>query len=429
MTRKEVRAALPRWRRAVHAHAEEGWTEFWTTAYVAQTLQELDLTPRLGREVLDAGARMGLPAPDVRAAARRRAAAEGADATLLARMGDATGVVVEVGPADQPVVLALRFDMDALPLQESREPEHVPAAGGYASRHAGQCHACGHDAHVALGLGLAACLQAEGAPALRQRVRLIFQPAEEGVRGAACLRAHVTGVPCFLAVHLGLGQPSGTLITGATGLMASTKFDALFTGQAAHAGKAPEQGRDALKGAAAALMGLHDLPRYGSGENRVHVGCLRGGTARNVVADRALLQGETRAVTCDMAEDLFARAREVLAGAAAMYGLGCRIDLAGQCPAADSDAAFAAQLARWAREVRLENGCAAFARVGERVSMGASDDAATFMRAVQQQGGQAAYAILGSSGPAGHHDPRFDLDESVLWPGVLWLESVCRHLA
>lgn len=428
MTREEVRTALPRWRRAVHAHAEEGWTEFWTTAFVARTLQELGLTPRVGTEVLDSGARMGLPTPEVRAAARRRAAAEGADGTLLARMGDATGAVVDVGPAGQPVALALRFDMDALPLQESADPEHAPAAGGYASRHAGQCHACGHDAHVALGLGLAACLQQAEVP-LRQRVRCIFQPAEEGVRGAAPLRAQVEGVPRFLAVHLGLGQPSGTLFTGVTGLMASTKFDALFMGQAAHAGKAPEQGRDALKGAAAALLGLHDLPRYGTGENRVHVGCLRGGTARNVVAQTALLQGETRAVTCDMADDLFARARGVLAGAAAMYGLRHRLRLAGQCPAADSDAAFAAQLARWAREVRLEDGRAAFARVEEQTGMGASDDAATFMRAVQQQGGQVAYAILGSSGPAGHHDPRFDVDESVLWPGVLWLEHVCRRLA
>lgn len=427
MDARDIRAALPRWRQQLHAHAEEGWTEFWTTAHVAGILQDLGLSPRVGAEALDRTARMGLPSPQRLAAARRRASGEGADEALLHRMGDCTGAVVDLGPQAAPVALALRFDLDALPLTESHAPEHVPAAGGYASRHAGQCHACGHDAHAALGLGLAALLQS--GPPLRQRVRLLFQPAEEGVRGAAAMLEQVGGVPRFLAVHIGLGLPTGTLATGATGLMASTKFDAVFSGRAAHAAKAPQQGRDALKGAATALLGLHDLPRYGDGENRIHVGELRGGGARNVVADRAVLRGETRAVTCEMADDLFARARDVLEGAAAMYGLGCRISVVGQAPAAASDADFAAFLAGLARSLRTEQGRPLFTQVREQTAMGASDDAAVFMRAVQAAGGKAAYAILGSDLEAGHHAPNFDIDEASLWPGLLWLEAVCRAVS
>lgn len=427
MDAQAIRSALSRWRRELHAHAEEGWTEFWTTAHVAAILGELGLSPRVGREVLDPAARMGLPDPDRLAAARRRARDEGADETLLRRMGDCTGVVADIGPHDAPLALALRFDLDALPLTESSAPEHAPAAGGYASRHAGQCHACGHDAHAALGLGLAARLQA--GPPLRQRVRLLFQPAEEGVRGAAAMLHQVRGIPCFLAVHVGLGQPTGTLVTGATGLLASTKFDAFFTGRAAHAAKAPQEGRDALKGAATALLGLHDLPRYGDGESRIHVGELRGGGARNVVADTALLRGETRAASREMAGDLFARARGVLEGAAAMYGLACRISVVGETPAADSDADLAARLAALARSLRTEAGRPLFAQVREQAVMGASDDAAAFMRAVQAAGGRAAYAILGSNLKAGHHAPDFDLDETCLWPGLCWLEAACRALA
>ena len=424
--RDDIRAALPRWRQELHAHAEEGWTEFWTTARVAAILHDRGLAPRVGAEVINRTARMGLPSAQRLAAARRRARSEGSDEALLHRMGDCTGVVVDVGPRESPVALALRFDLDALPLTESHAPEHAPAASGYASRHAGQCHACGHDAHTALGLGLASLLQT--GPELRQRVRLLFQPAEEGVRGAAAMLEHVRGIPRFLAVHIGLGLPTGTLATGAAGLMASTKFDAVFGGRAAHAAKAPQQGRDALKGAATALLGLHELPRYGDGESRIHVGELRGGGARNVVADRAVLRGETRAVTCEMSDDLFARARDVLEGAAAMYGLDCRISVVGQAPAAASDAAFAARLATLARSLRTEQDRPLFAQVQERIDMGASDDAAVFMRAVQAEGGMAAYAILGSSLKAGHHAPNFDLDEACLWPGLLWLEAVCRTL-
>lgn len=426
MDAPSIRSALPRWRQELHAHAEEGWTEFWTTARIAAILLELGLSPRVGKEVVDRKARMGLPDPRCLAAARRRARSEGADQTLLYRMGDCTGAVVDIGPQETPVALALRFDLDALPLTESHAPEHAPATRGYASCHDGQCHACGHDAHAALGLGLAALLQAGAG--LQQRVRLLFQPAEEGVRGAAAMREQIRGIPRFLAVHVGLGLPTGTLATGASGLLASTKFDALFTGRAAHAAKAPHEGRDALKGAATALLGLHDLPRCGDGENRIHVGELRGGGARNVVADRAVLRGETRAATCKTADDLFARARDVLEGAAAMYGLGCRISVVGEAPAAASDADLAAELANLARSLRTEQNRPLFADVREHVDMGASDDAAVFMRAVQADGGKAAYAILGSSLKAGHHAPNFDLDESCLWPGALWLEAVCRAL-
>ena len=141
---------------------------------------------------------------------------------------------------------------------------------------------------------------------------------------------------------------------------------------------------------------------------------------------------ETRGNTSEVNDDMLRRARDVIAGAAAMHGLEWRLDVVGGAPSAASDAAFADLLARCARELPPDargGGCFAPSRIRERGDMGASDDATILMRAVQAQGGLAAYAFLGADLAAGHHQPDFDFDEAVLWPGVRWLEKVCRELA
>ena len=253
------------------------------------------------------------------------------------------------------------------------------------------------------------------------------------MRGAASMIAHVAGARHFLAVHIGLGAPrSGDLVTGVGAFLATSKFDVRFTGRAAHAGAAPEQGRDALKGAASALLGLHALPRHGHGTSRICVGRLEGGSSRNTVPASAFMACETRGNTSEVNDDMLRRARDVIAGAAAMHGLEWRLDVVGGAPSAASDAAFADLLARCARELPPDargGGCFAPSRIRERGDMGASDDATILMRAVQAQGGLAAYAFLGADLAAGHHQPDFDFDEAVLWPGVRWLEKVCRELA
>ena len=236
----ETAEKIIQWRRELHRHPEEGWTEFWTTGFVARQLADMGLAPRVGQEVIDPAARMGLPAPEVEARARQRALAEGLEPYWLERMGRTTGLVADVGPADAPLALVLRCDMDALPLMEAQEASHRPVREGFVSRHEGLCHACAHDGHMALGLGLAALLTAPDAAPLRRRVRLLFQPAEEGVRGAASMVSHVAGARHFLAVHIGLGAPhSGDLVTGVGAFLATSKFDVRFTGRAAHAGAAP----------------------------------------------------------------------------------------------------------------------------------------------------------------------------------------------
>lgn len=153
----ETAEKIIQWRRELHRHPEEGWTEFWTTGFVARQLADMGLAPRVGQEVIDPAARMGLPAPEVEARARQRALAEGLEPYWLERMGRTTGLVADVGPADAPLALVLRCDMDALPLMEAQEASHRPVREGFVSRHEGLCHACAHDGHMALALGWRPC--------------------------------------------------------------------------------------------------------------------------------------------------------------------------------------------------------------------------------------------------------------------------------
>lgn len=132
-----IAARMPDWvalRRDLHAHPELGFTEFRTASLVAKRLAELGFTVRMGRDVMDPAAMLGKPAPDQLAREMKRAVADSADASLVAAMqGGLTGVVGELKRGDGPVV-AFRFDIDALPINEETSADHLPFARGFAAR-------------------------------------------------------------------------------------------------------------------------------------------------------------------------------------------------------------------------------------------------------------------------------------------------------
>lgn len=118
------------------------------------------------------------------------------------------------------------------------------------------------------------------------RIRLIFQPAEEGARGALPMSeaGAVDGVDVLFGFHIGFkAEGPGSLICGTQGFLATTKRDVLFSGVPAHAGAAPEEGKDALLAACSAVVNLHAISRNGKGGTRIAVGRLEGGEARNVI--------------------------------------------------------------------------------------------------------------------------------------------------
>lgn len=421
-----LRTDLVGLRRDLHRHAETAWTEFRTASIVAGRLQALGFDVALGRKVMVDGARMGVPAPEVIDAAYRRARDEGARADLLREMeGGFTGVVARMAGARPGPSIAFRFDIDANDLHESLDAVHLPAREGFASVHAGAMHACGHDGHTALGLGLA-----EVVTRLRAEwpgtVTLVFQPGEEGVRGARAMveAGVVDDASVMVCCHLGAqSRVTGHVVGGISGFLATTKLDAVFTGAESHAALEPETGRSALLGAATAVLNLHAIPRHSGGESRINVGVLQAGTGRNVTPGRAVLKLETRGSTAAVNEYMEARARAVLAAAAAMHGLGIDITIAGATPSATSDAALIARVREAAAQVPEVT------TFEDTAFAAASDDACAFMRRVQERGGLAAYVIVGAALASGHHTPRFDFDEAALPLGVKLLGSLAWDLA
>lgn len=405
-------------RRLFHRHAETGMAEFWTTARIAEELTTFDLSPVVGEAVSAPEARMGMPDDCVLREARERAEKENASPFWLKRMQGTTGLVVDIRP-DLPLHTVLRFDIDALNVQESRSQEHLPTREGFASLHDGLCHACGHDGHIAAGLGLA-CELAVRRNELRHNVRLLFQPGEEGCRGARAMAAAgwLNGAKHFLAAHIGMwADKDHVLVCGARGFLATTKFDVDFFGRAAHAGAEPQRGANSLLAAASAALNMHALPRHGEGDSRVTVGMLEAGSGRNIIPDHAHMTCETRGATTAVNDYMFEHCRSIVEHTAAMYEQRCSLRLMGGSDSANSDESLirviheTARAVPWFREELIHDTAPGYG----------SDDACVHMAAVQKQGGDAAYIMLGSRLAAGHHSPDFDFNEAVLLPSVTLL--------
>lgn len=160
------------------------------------------------------------------------------------------------------------------------------------------------------------------------------------------------------------------------------------------------------------------MPHVPGHETRVNVGSLHSGTASNIVPDRAELLLETRADDEAVNKDLEARARDMLAGAAAAYRLGLEVELTGAVTTATSDPAAARLVAAAASRAGLP--------LVPAVNAEASDDACAFMRRVQHHGRLACYLALGAGDHGPHHSPAFDIDEEILPAGVRLLEQIIR---
>jgi aminobenzoyl-glutamate utilization protein A len=395
-------------RRDLHKFPELGMTEFRTASIVAERLTALGLDVKLGREVMDSASRMGMPSETAVDLAYKDAEANGAPEKFLpAFAGGHTGVVGKLKGAAPGPTIALRVDMDALPILENDTQAHLPAREGFVSARPGVMHACGHDGHTAIGLAVAEVLSGMK-DKLHGTVKFIFQPGEEGGRGALPMvkAGVVDDVDYFIAIHLGTGVPSRTFRPAVHGHLASAKLDVTFRGRAAHAGGRPEEGRNALLAAASAVVGLYGIARHHAGRSRVNVGTLKAGSGRNVIADEATMAMEVRGETEAIADYMLERAEAVLKGAALAQDVAVEIRLAGRTTVAASDEMLSRRLAS-ALSGRLHG---VEVDAGSHVT-GGSEDATYFMRRVQELGGQAIYAVVGSDIPSGHHTPEFDIDE------------------
>lgn len=424
-----VNARIPQmqtWRRDLHQYAESGWLEFRTATLVAEELHRLGYQLQLGREVIDADARMGLPSAEVLAQQEARALQQGALPQWLPHFsGGFCGVVATLDTGRPGPVMGFRVDMDALDQTESAAADHLPTREGFASCNPGMMHACGHDGHTTIGLALAGVLMAMKHQ-LSGRIKLIFQPAEEGVRGAKAMVAAgvLDDVDLFTAIHLGTGVPPGEIVCGSDSFLATTKLDVRFTGVGAHAGGKPEEGRNALLAAAQATLALHTLPQHSGGVARVNVGVLQAGSGRNVVPDVALMKVETRGASNQVNDDIYQQALRVIAGAAAMYGVEHEVTLMGGARSCTPSPAWVSFIHQQAEALGLFSSV-----IDSKQQAAGSEDATYMMERVQQRGGQASYVIFGCELAAGHHNARFDFDEAVMATAVQMLATLALNQA
>ncbi|MDR1741448.1 MAG: amidohydrolase [Synergistaceae bacterium] len=400
-------------RRDIHKHPEGAWTEFRTSAIIAERLEKLGWKLSVGLDNIDVKSVMGRPDDAVIDSHIERAKAQGGNPAWIDRMGKYTGVVADMDTGRPGPTVALRFDIDCVDVAEASEASHRPAKEGFASVNSCLTHACGHDAHTAIGLCVAEAL-AKLEPSLKGKVRLIFQPGEEGCRGAYAMvqKGVVDEADYFLALHIGGKVPSGVLGLKSLGYLGTAKFDAEFKGRSAHAAAAPQEGRNALLAAASATIALHGIAPHRDGPTRVNVGVFNAGTGRNVIPDHALIKAETRGETKEIADYVYARAMEILKGAAIMYGTELSVSKMGEGTTADSDDALAEKIGEAVRRLGI------FKEVRDTAAGTGSEDATWMMRRVQERGGQAVYMALGSDIAAPHHNGSFDIDESAMINGV-----------
>ena len=407
-------------RRDFHKHPERGFCEFRTASKIIEYLKELGFDVKYGTDVISKDHILGSPDLDMLSSERARALSEGVPEELIEVMSESgTAVVATINGIGTGTAktIAFRFDMDCNELSESESEEHRPFREGFSSIHPGCTHACGHDGHVTIGLILARLL-ADNRERFSGKIKLLFQPAEEGVRGAAAMVAAgvVDDVDYFFSGHLGLSaNKRGKLACSTDGFLCASKFDAEFFGKSAHAGLAPQEGSNALLAAAQASLSLHGISRHGGGASRINVGVIQGGSGRNVIPDYAKIMFETRGENDCINSYMVENAQNIVKASAQIYGVESEMRCVGHAASFKPDIEFSKELYGIAEETDIFDDLVLVA------NMNASEDCTAFMNRVIQNGGKATNFLFGTELASPHHTPMFDIDEDSLTDAAAFL--------
>ena len=409
-------------RRELHKNPEEGWSEFTTTAFLVNKLRGWGYEVLTGRKVVNPDACLGRSMAVVEAGIER-ARKNGVSEALLAEMQELTGCVAVLDTGRPGSTLALRFDIDCVPVQESSDAAHLPNKEGFASKNPGFMHACGHDVHMSMGLAVAHWIM-DNKESLAGKVKIIFQPAEEGVRGAAGVAASgiLDDADVFLSSHVAMLAKSGELATDLYGFLSTTKFDVTFHGRASHAGASPQEGRNALAAAANATVQMLGIPRHSGGMTRINVGQLIAGEGRNVIPSKAVMKLEVRGETMEINNFMAEQVHNICEGIAKAFSVTYEIAKMGEAVDLTSDKELIDVLNECGREVGLKV-------LDTPLNFGGSEDATILARRVQSHGGKAAFFVWGSDRPSGHHSALFDINEKDMDKGFeLWTRVLSKIL-
>ena len=333
-----------------------------------------------------------------------------------------TGVVGTLrGGAGEGPVLLLRADMDALPIAEE-------CAHDFVSTHAGVMHACGHDAHVAIGLAVAERL-ARTRDEWGGTARYVFQPAEEGGGGAARMvkEGVLEGVDFALGLHIWLGLPSGIVGVVPGPFMASSGvFEITVRGKGGH-GALPHETVDAIVAASQVVTALQTIVSRNVSPLDpavVTIGMFQAGTAYNVIAGSAQLTGTVRAFDVAACEELPRRIERVVAGVCSALGAEYSFEYTQDAPPTINDPALAEVVRAAAEEVVGADRV----RTDPDVRTMAAEDFGEFLVRVP-----GCYFFVGARNEETgaihpHHNPRFDLCEDALPVSVDVLERAARRV-
>jgi len=408
-------------RREFHKYPELAFTEFRTASRVVEILQTLNYEVLYGPDAMDASTRLTFPSDNELADARKKAIENGAKPEIVENMKDGLTAVVGILKGSVPgPTIAFRFDMDAVSVEESTEIGHIPFKENFLSQYEGIMHACGHDAHTAIGLALASRMAKCD---FAGTIKLIFQPAEEGGRGGArsiVEKGILDDVDQIFCFHVAAGADLGTIVAG-TKYLATTKLEAEFFGVPAHSASAPEKGCNALLGAACALLNIHAIPPYAKNQVRLNVGMLQGGTAVNIVPAYAKMSIESRAATCIVNEELVERVKRIIRCSAEMHQLKSNVNIIGEATTFDSDPELLDIVIEVANKLDYQS-------VIRSKNSNGSEDASYLIQRVQEHSGKGIYLSVGSRYPHPHHNTRFDIDEDVLPKTVNLLEKLARRV-
>jgi amidohydrolase len=372
---------LVRYRRDFHRHPELGFQETRTAGIVAESLSSMGLEVQAG-------------------------------------IGK-TGVIgLLEGVRDGPTVL-LRFDMDALPVKEENEVD-------YASQTTGLMHACGHDGHMAVGLGVASVL-AGYQNQMSGRVKFLFQPAEEGLGGALAVMADGAlenpKPDVAMALHLWNNIPFGQIrVTSGPVMAASSIFTLTVKGKGGH-GAAPHKSIDPILAAAHIVAALQSIVSRNVDPLQsvvVTVGQISAGTTFNVIPEEAELKGTVRSYNNDLHRLAYRRILEMAQNMAAAFRCTASMETVAIVPAvvnADEPAETVRQ--------------AATSVVGEdNVIAGQTMEAEDMGFILEEIPG--CYFFIGSANDEiglnfPHHHPRFDFDERALIYGVATMAQATAY--
>ena len=406
-------------RRQLHQNPEEGWSEFTTTAFLVTTLRGYGYDVLTGRKVVAPEACLGREESVVKAGLER-ARRNGVSEELLSEMEELTGCVAVLDTGRPGPTLAIRFDIDCVPVTECTDDAHVPAKEGFISKNPGFMHACGHDAHMSMGLAVAHWVM-DNKDKLSGIIKILFQPAEEGVRGAAGMAASGILDDCdyFLGSHVAMSAKSGEIATNLYGYLCTTKLDVTFHGKPAHAGACPQEGRNALTAAANATVQMMGISRHSGGMTRINIGQLIAGEGRNVIPSKAVMKLEVRGETGEINQYMVDQVTNICKGIAMSFGVTYEMRKMGEAVDLTADQELVDILNAAGRATP------GITVVDKALNFGGSEDATILARRVQAHGGKAAFFLWGSDRPSGHHTSTFDIKESDLDPALeVWTHII-----